>query len=227
MNEKFPTHIAFILDGNRRWAKEHGLPSLIGHERGFNRAKEIIKYSYDKGIKVVTMYCFSKENWSRTKKEVSYLMKLFYQIIASFIDELDEMNIRVVHLGDKSELPKRLADIIEVAEDKTKDNSRMIVQLAMNYSGWDELKRAMNTIVEEKLPVTVENIANCLDTKGQPDPDIIVRTSGEQRLSGFLLWQAAYAELYFTKVYWPDFTTEEFDKVIAEYQKRNRRFGGN
>lgn len=220
-----PTHIAFILDGNRRWAKERGLPTFFGHSKGVERAKEIIEHAYTRNIPVISMYCFSKENWSRAKKEVGYLMRLFSKFLLDNIDDFHEKGVRLVHLGEMAGLPASLANSLTRAIEKTKDNEKMVVQLALNYTGRDEIRRAVEKMVGDQLPVTIENIESSLDTCKLPDPDMIVRTSGEQRLSGFLIWQAAYAELYFPPIHWPDFTPEEFDKALSEYQSRQRRFG--
>lgn len=227
MNNQIPAHIAFILDGNRRWAKEQGLPAFSGHAAGLKRAKEIIDYAHRKGIKVITMYCFSIENWNRSEKEVNYLMQLFNSFITKNIDEFNEKGFRLIHLGRQEELPKTLAKNLQKAMDQTKNNDKMVVQLAINYTSRDEINRAVERLVNNDLQITVENITDNLDTAGQPDPDLIIRTSGEQRLSGFLLWQAAYSEFYFSKVHWPAFTPAEFDNALAEYKERQRRFGGD
>jgi undecaprenyl diphosphate synthase len=227
MSNIIPKHIGFILDGNRRWAKERGITPFQGHYAGFKRAKEIIEYADSQGLEAITMYCFSKENWSRSKEEVDYLMDIFTNFVKKYLDKMHAENRRLKHLGDINGLPKKLATVIAKALEKTKDNTGMVIQLALNYTGQDEIKRALEKLVEKKLPITVENITDNLDTAGVPDPDLIVRTSGEQRLSGFLLWQSTYSEFYFPEVHWPDFTTEEFDKAVSEFSKRQRRFGGN
>ena len=227
MSNIIPKHIGFILDGNRRWAKERGITAFQGHYAGFKRAKEIIEYADSQGLEAITMYCFSKENWSRSKEEVDYLMDIFTNFVKRYLDKMHAKNRRLKHLGDINGLPKKLATVIAKALEKTKDNTGMVIQLALNYTGQDEIKRALEKLVEKKLPITVENITDNLDTAGVPDPDLIVRTSGEQRLSGFLLWQSTYSEFYFPEVHWPDFTTEEFDKAVSEFSKRQRRFGGN
>ncbi len=225
MNECLPLHVGFILDGNRRWAKSQGISKTIGHAKGINQAKKIVKYAAKLGIKIVSLYGFSKENWNRPKQEVEYLMKLFNDFINKNIDELDKDGVKVTFLGDIGGLPDFLQKSIKKALDLTRSNTKLLVQFALNYTGRDEIVRAVNRILEQNLPVTDENISKNLDSEGSPDPDLIIRTSGEQRLSGFLLWQSAYSELYFTNVAWPDFTPEEFDKAISEYQNRERRFG--
>jgi len=225
MNESLPFHVGFILDGNRRWAKSKGISKSIGHAKGINQAKKIVKYAGKLGIKMVSLYGFSKENWNRPKQEVEYLMKLFNEFISKNIDELHKDGVKVKFLGDIAGLPDFLQQNIKKALDLTCDNSKLIVQLALNYTGRDEIVRAIKKIVSQNLPVTDENISKNLDTEGSPDPDLIIRTSGEQRLSGFLLWQSTYSELYFTNVAWPDFTSDEFDKALSDFKSRQRRFG--
>ncbi len=227
MSNLVPKHIGFILDGNRRWAKVNGVTTLQGHNAGFKRAKEIIDYAASQGLEAVTMYCFSKENWNRAKEEVDYLMDIFTNFVKEYLDDLHGKNMKLSHLGDITGLPKKLAETIVRAVEKTKNNTGMVVQLALNYTGKDEIKRAVEKIVENKMPITIENISDNLDSSGISDPDLIVRTSGEQRLSGFLLWQSAYSEFYFPEVHWPDFSPKEFDKAVEEFGKRQRRFGGN
>ncbi len=225
MNESFPLHVGFILDGNRRWAKAKGLTKTLGHMRGVNRAKKIVKHAAKLGIQIVSLYAFSKENWNRPKEEVGYLMKLFNDFLEKNVRELHKEDIRLRFLGDISGLPDFLQKNIKNALELTKENKRMTVQLALNYTGRDEIVRAVKKVVSQKLPINEENINNFLDTGGAHDPDLIIRTSGEQRLSGFLLWESAYSELYFTKIAWPDFTDSEFEKAIEDYKNRQRRFG--
>lgn len=222
-----PRHIAFILDGNRRWAKERGLPKLVGHQKGFLRAKEIISHADKQGLEAITLYCFSKENWKRDNEEVNYLMRIFQNMIDKNIERFHLKKLVIKHIGDKDGLPVALVNSLKRAESLTRMNSGMIVQIAINYTGRDEIARALNKIISLKRKPNEELISENLDTSGTVDPDLIVRTSGEQRLSGFLLWQASYAELYFPKVHWPDFDKNEFDKAIREFAKRQRRFGGN
>jgi undecaprenyl diphosphate synthase len=228
-NEKIiPIHVAFILDGNRRWAKERGLPTFFGHKKGMENAKKIVLYAQKVGLKVITMYAFSTENWSRSEKEVNYLMKLFENYLDKYIDEYHKRGIKFKHIGSLKELPVSLQKKLKNAIELTKNNKGLIANLALNYGGRDEIKRAVQKLVSKGIKIEdidLDLISENLDTAGLPDPDLIVRTSGEHRTSGFLIWQAAYAELYFPKIHWPDFNEKEFDKAIAEFNKRQRRFG--
>lgn len=228
-NEKIiPSHIAIILDGNRRWAKERGLPTFFGHRKGMDNAKKIVLYAQKAGVKVITMYAFSTENWSRSEKEVNYLMKLFENYIDKYIDDYHKRGIKFRHIGSLKELPASLQKKLKNAIELTKNNTGIVANLALNYGGRDEIKRTVQKLVEDGVrakDITTDLINENLDTAGLPDPDLIIRTSGEQRTSGFLIWQGAYSELYFPKVHWPDFNEKEFDKAIAEFNKRQRRFG--
>jgi len=228
-NEKtIPSHVAIILDGNRRWAKERGLPTFFGHRKGMDNAKKIVLYAQKVGVKVITMYAFSTENWSRSEKEVNYLMKLFENYIDKYIGDYHKRGIKFRHIGSLKELPASLQKKIKNAIELTKNNKGIIANLALNYGGRDEIKRTMQKLMNQGIKaeeVTLDLISENLDTAGLPDPDFIIRTSGEQRTSGFLTWQGAYSELYFPKVSWPAFDTKEFDKAIAEFNKRQRRFG--
>ncbi len=220
-----PIHIGFIMDGNRRWSKTKGLLKSVGHAQGANVAKKLVAYAVEKNIKIVSFYNFSKENWSREKSEVDYLMDLFTKFFNSNIDGFHKLGVKLRFLGDKNGLPQKLIEAIEKGTEKTKNNLGTIVQIAMNYSGRDELVRAIKRIVAVNGEITEDNICNNLDSAGVSDPDLIIRTSGEQRLSGFLLWQAVYSEFYFTEVAWPDFTPDELDKAITAFKNRKRRFG--
>ncbi len=223
-----PSHIAIVLDGNRRWAKERGLPTFFGHKKGMDNAKKIVLYAQKVGVKVITMYAFSTENWSRSEKEVSYLMKLFENYIDKYIGDYHKRGIKFRHVGSLKELPKSLQEKIKNAIELTKNNKGIIANLALNYGGRDEIKRAVQKLVNKGVKaeeINLDLISENLDTAGLPDPDLIIRTSGEQRTSGFLIWQGAYSELYFPKVHWPDFNEKEFDKAMAEFNKRQRRFG--
>ncbi len=227
-NLKIPEHIAIILDGNRRWAKAKGLPTFFGHKKGMENAKKIVLHAQKMGVKVITMYGFSTENWSRSEKEVGYLMKLFEKYIDTNIADYKKRGIRFRHIGSLKELPVSLQEKIKHAIELTKDCTGIIANMALNYGGRDEIKRAVQKIIKlgiKASEVDFETISRNLDTAGLPDPDLVIRTSGEQRTSGFLLWQGAYSELYFPKVEWPDFDTDQFDKAIAEFNKRQRRFG--
>ena len=226
--KELPYHIGFIVDGNRRWAKEKGLATFIGHKKGVERIEEIVKYAQDLGIKIVTIYAFSTENWKRSKREVSYLMKLFENFAIHKTKEANKREIRIRILGNFERLPTSLQKVLEKAKNLTKDNQKIIVNVALSYGGRDEIVRsfrkltALGTKLEE---ITEELISRNLDTAGLPDPDFIVRTSGEQRLSNFLPWQSTYSELYFPKVYWPDFDKTQLDIAILEFQNRRRRLG--
>ena len=223
-----PSHVAIILDGNRRWAKERGLPTFFGHRKGMENAKKIVLYAQKVGVKVITMYAFSTENWSRSEKEVNYLMKLFENYIDKYIGDYHKRGVKFRHIGSLKELPASLQKKLKNAIELTKNNKGIIANLALNYGGRDEIKRTVQKLVSRGVKaeeVTLDLISANLDTAGLPDPDLIIRTSGEQRVSGFLIWQGAYSELYFPKTHWPDFGEKEFDKAIEEFNKRQRRFG--
>ncbi len=223
-----PQHIAIVLDGNRRWAEERGMSTFFGHKKGLKNARTIILHAQKAGVKVITMFAFSTENWSRSEKEVDYLMKLFESYIDKNISEYSKYGVKFRHIGSLKELPASLQKKIKSAVELTKNNKGIIASLAINYGGRDEIKRAVQKIVSGGVKaeeITIDMIGENLDTVGLPDPDFIIRTSGEQRTSGFLLWQGAYSELYFPKVYWPDFDEKELDKALAEFDKRQRRFG--
>ena len=228
ISNTLPYHIAIIPDGNRRWAKNKMIPSILGHKKGFDRAMEIIDTCYDHGIRVVTLYGFSTENWNRAKDEVDYLAKLFVNFFDKNIEKFRKKGIRLIHLGEISRFSPDFQDRIQKGVKNTAGNSKMTVQLALNYGGRDEITRAMQSIVKKGIKaedINEETIRSALDSKDIPDPDLIIRTSGEQRLSGFLLWQSAYSELYFRDINWPDFTKAELKKAITEFQHRQRRFG--
>jgi len=225
---EIPQHIAIVPDGNRRWAKSKGLPTLLGHKKGFDRTYEIIAHAQKLGVKVITFYAFSTENWNRARREVDYLMSLFVLFFDKKMAKLNEMGIKLRHLGDISRLSEECADKLKAGIEMTKDNVGLVVQLAINYGGHDELKRAVQKIVSKKYtPEQIDEalISDNLDTAGVADPDLVIRTSGEERLSNFLLWQSAYSELYFPVLAWPDFTRKELDKAIEEYGTRQRRLG--
>lgn len=223
-----PKHIAFILDGNRRWAKMRGLPSFEGHRAGFKIAEKTIEKCFNLGIKYVTMFAFSTENWNRSIEEVSYLMRLYDLMARRLRLRLNKHGIRIQVIGDMTKLPKFLKKSLLKAIEETQYNTKMTVNIALNYGAREELVRATKNLIKKGLKsdeVTEAIIDQELDTRGQPDPDFIVRTSGEHRLSNFLLWQAAYAELYFPSVNWPDFDEKELEKALQEFSRRHRRFG--
>src|SRR3989344_1128136 len=223
-----PNHIAIIPDGNRRWAREHGLPTLEGHRRGFEAARKIVKYARDVGIHTLTLWAFSTENWTRTKEEVSYLMKLYAEMTDKFLDEAVKDEVRVIHLGRKDRIPEFLLKRIKNGEEKTRNFTRNILNIAFDYGGRDEVLRAIGKIRNSNSGIREEkDIEKYLDTADQPypDPDLILRTSGEMRISGLMIWQAAYSELLFLNKHFPEMTTSDIDFAIEEYKRRQRRFG--
>jgi undecaprenyl diphosphate synthase len=227
-NNKIPRHIAFIMDGNRRWAKEKGMPIFLGHKNGAETFKKIINYSANLGVKIITAFAFSTENHNRPKDEVDYLMDLLVSWLDSQFDEMKKNDICFRLIGNRTGVSKKVLEKIEEVEKKTSGNKSLILNFAFNYGGRDELIRAMKKITTQNIKldsITEELIEKNLDLAGLPDPDLIIRTSGEQRLSGFLPWNSAYSELYFPKVYWPDFDESELDKAIDEFNRRQRRFG--
>jgi undecaprenyl diphosphate synthase len=229
MNQK-PSlvHLAIIMDGNRRWAKSKGLPSLEGHRRGYDKMKKVAQWCIDRGIKVLTVYAFSSENWNRTKEEVSYLMDLFRLALSRDISQLDQQGVKVRVIGQIKRLAPDIQKMIKSAEVKTKNNHKLLFNLAVSYGGRPDILQAVKKIAAKKTPakkITEELIAKNLWTQGIADPDLIVRTSGEKRLSNFLTWQSVYSEIMFIKKTWPDFGEKDLDLIIAEYDKRQRRFG--
>ncbi|MDD6930487.1 MAG: polyprenyl diphosphate synthase [Treponema sp.] len=224
-----PVHIGIIMDGNGRWAKLRNLPRTKGHREGLDVAKQIVKAASDLGIKFVTLYTFSTENWKRTQEEVGYLMTLIKKHLSSEFNFYKENKIRIEHIGDMTALPMDVQTEIENAKNDTKDFTGTTVLLAINYGGKDEIIRGIKKLSAQKKDfssITEQDLSLALDTKNIPDVDLLIRTGGELRLSNFLLWQAAYAELIFTDTLWPDYTKEEFIKNIQTFQHRTRRFGG-
>lgn len=224
-----PKHIGFIMDGNRRWAKEKGLPSFEGHRIGLNDGVfKTVEGCLDRGIKHVTLFAFSTENWDRSKDEIAYLIMLFHKMMTDKLEEMNKKGIKVNIIGRLEDWPKGIQEDARKAMDLTQDNHEMTVNVAMSYGGRAEIVDATKRIIADGLKpeeITEAKFAEYTYEAGQPDPEIIVRTSGEQRISGFMLWQSAYSEFYFTDVLWPDFDSKEVDKVIAEYNRRERRFG--
>jgi len=230
--ENLPRHIAIIMDGNGRWAKEKGLPRAFGHREGAKRVREIVKYASDLGIEVVTLFAFSAENWSRPKKEIDIIMRLLDHFLERQVKELDENNARLKIIGRDDVLPSYLRKKIKSAEKKTSGNTGTLMVLALNYGARQEIVDAVKSFASSVLAgkTTIEELDTeafnrYLYTAGLPDPDLLIRTSGEMRISNFLLWQLSYAELYFPKKYWPDFKQKDLEEAIQEYQKRERRFG--
>ncbi|MGX7069673.1 isoprenyl transferase [Gemella bergeri] len=231
--KKIPTHVAIIMDGNGRWAKKRNMPRIKGHYEGMQTVKKITKYASKLGIKYLTLYAFSTENWARPKEEVSYLMDLPEKMFNSFMPELMENNVKIKVIGVVEQLPENTQKAVLNAIEQTKNNTGLRLIFALNYGSKDEIvsavKKIASDVKNEKCDVSDINadiISNNLYTKGTPDPDLLIRTSGEQRISNFLLWQVAYSEFLFTKVAWPDFTEAEFYNALLVYQSRDRRFGG-
>ncbi len=227
-----PKHIAIIMDGNGRWAKEKGLPRSAGHRAGINRVKEVVKAASKLGIKVVTLFAFSTENWARPQEEINLLMRALDNFLDSQINELDKNNIRLKVIGADEPIPQRLLAKIKKAQERTEENTGLIFVLALNYGARQEIadaaKKFAAAVVKGEADLEsldAEGFAKYLYTAGLPDPDLLIRTSGEMRISNFLLWQLSYAELYFPKKYWPDFTGKDLEKAIHIYHGRERRFG--
>ena len=231
--ENLPKHIAIIMDGNGRWAKKRFLPRTAGHKAGVETVRTVITECKRLGIKHVTLYTFSTENWKRPALEVETLMTLLQSYLKKEVAELNRNNVKLTAIGDIEKLPKSCLEELKKAMELTKNNDGPNLNLALNYGGRYDITNAVKQISRDienhKLnseSITEETIKNYLSTKSIPDPDLVIRTSGEQRLSNFLLWELAYAELYFTDVYWPDFDEKELQKAIYTYQNRDRRFGG-
>ncbi len=224
--KKLPKHIGFIVDGNGRWAKKRGMPRSFGHKVGLETLKQNIFSSFKLGIQVVSIFGFSTENWNRPQEELDGLFELFTNFLKSGGFDFDTMGIRLNVMGDYTKFPKNLADEIERTLERTKHYTNFVLNLGINYGGQDELVRAVNKLIKQgKTAVTKQDIEDNLYTAGLPKPDLVIRTSGEYRISNFMLWQMAYSELYFTKTYWPDFKFKGLIKALKNYQKRNRRFG--
>ena len=230
---RVPEHVAIILDGNGRWAKKRFLPRNMGHAQGSKTVERIIEDAFDMGIKYLTVYAFSTENWRRPKDEVDALMKLLRDYLKTCIKRANKNNMRVRVIGDVTGLSEDLREKIEQLEEASKGNTGINFTIALNYGSRDEMIRAMKKMAGDLLAgtlkkeeITEDLFAGYLDTKGLPEPDLMIRTSGEQRLSNFMLWQLAYTEFYFTDVLWPDFTKKELKKAVEYYNGRERRFGG-
>lgn len=225
--KKLPQHLAIIMDGNGRWAKRRGFPRNYGHKAGIFAVERTIDYCLKYGIKFLTLFAFSTENWKRDKEEIDGIFQLVRNYIANNRDRFVDDSVKVDYIGTLNPFPEDLVSILEDARKKTEKCNKLTVTLALNYGGRDEILRAINKIINEGHKQVTNNIfEKYLDTKNIPDPDIVVRTSGEQRVSNFLLYQMAYSEFYFPKIYWPDFNERAFIKVLKTYQKRDRRYGG-
>lgn len=231
--EKVPEHVAIIMDGNGRWANRRGLPRIAGHKEGMEVVQRIVRAADKLQIKILTMYAFSTENWKRPKAEVDYLMRLPKMFLDKYLPELIEKNVKVNVIGELSVLPPHTLQAVHQAMEKTKDNTGLLLNFALNYGGRDEIVKAVKQMVDDvtdgkvaKEDITEELFEQYLYTHNFCDPDLIIRTSGEKRISNFLLWQSAYSEFWFTDVLWPDFTEETLKEALQDYQTRIRRFGG-
>lgn len=231
--EKIPAHVAIIMDGNGRWAQKRNLPHMVGHNAGMQAMKEIVKASSALGVKYLTVYAFSTENWKRSSEEVNGIFKLLVLYVERELKELHENNVKVKILGEYEKLPAEAVKSLERSLETTKNNTGLQFNIALNYGGRDEILRAVRKLTQDAEngelgaeEITEDMISENLDTTGIPDPDLLIRTSGEMRLSNYLLWQCAYSEFVFTDVLWPDFSREEYEKTIEIFQNRKRRFGG-
>ena len=222
------SHLAIIMDGNRRWAKRRGLPTLEGHRRGYEKIKALTRWCIEYNISIVTLYAFSTENWNRSKQEVTYLMSLLRLVLEHDVDELDQQGVRLKVIGQRERLAPGLQQLSTKAEATTQKNARLVLQLAISYGGRPEIVEAVRRLISDQVAaeqVTEASVSARLWTAGTADPDLIVRTAGEQRLSNFLTWQSVYTELLFIKKYWPDFTKRDLLAVIEEFSRRQRRYG--
>ncbi len=229
---RLPNHIAIIMDGNGRWARKNALRRLAGHRKGADSVRNVVRSCRRLGIKFLTLYAFSVENWQRPEAEVSALMSLLEDYLRSELQEMNDKDIRLMTIGDVDRFPGKTRKVLLNTVEKTSKNSGMILTLALSYGGRDEIVESVKKVVRDikegrikESDITRENFSNYLYTSDIPDPDLLIRTSGEYRVSNFLLWQLAYAELYFTDILWPDFSEESLFDAVADYQKRERRFG--
>lgn len=226
--DKIPNHLGLILDGNRRWAKEKGLPTLEGHKVGYENLKSITEAAWDRGVKILSAYVFSTENWNRSKKEVNYLMDLLIKVVDKDLRELEEKGAKIVIIGSMDRVGSKVQKAILSVQERTKGNSKGVLALCFNYGGHREISDAMKSIIESDVKtkdINEDLIAEHIYKPEIPPIDLIIRTSGEQRLSNFMLWRAAYSELYFSDKYWPDFTEKDLDDALKDYANRQRRFG--
>lgn len=225
--ENHPKHVAIIMDGNGRWAKKQGKKRMFGHEKGAEVAEKIIEYASNSGVRYLTLYTFSTENWKRPEEEVNFLFKLFIKYLESRMKKIISKGVRMRFSGRIDKMPEDIQFACKRIEEKSKNNNKLDLIMALNYGARQEITDAVNKLIsEEKKEITKEDIKNNLYLPDVPDVDLLIRTSGEKRISNFLLWQIAYSELYFTDVLWPDFDEKEFDKALSEYARRERRFGG-
>jgi undecaprenyl diphosphate synthase len=228
-----PRHVAIIMDGNGRWASQRGLPRAAGHKQGVDAVRRAVRAAADIGIEYLTLYTFSSENWSRPPSEVAFLLELLKRFIRTDVAELHKSGVRITVIGEREGLETGIVEMLEEAEALTRENTRLKLLIAFNYGSRNEITRAARTIARKVADgkiapddITPAVLANHLDTGGMPDPDLLIRTGGEQRLSNYLLWQCAYAEFVFIPEYWPEFNAELLQRAIAEFQSRDRRFGG-
>lgn len=225
---RLPVHIAMVMDGNGRWAAKRGLPRLAGHRAGTENLRRVIRACVEFGIKYLTIYAFSTENWGRPKEEVDGLMQILADVIDRELEELNEEGAQLHHIGHLDRLSPELRAKVQHAVEVTRNNDRLVLNLAFNYGGRDEIVCAIQEMIKEGIrpeDVTPEVVSQHMFTAGMPDPDLIIRTSGEMRMSNFLTWQSAYSEWYFTPTYWPDFDRDELRKALVEYSRRDRRYG--
>lgn len=221
-------HVAIIMDGNRRWAKERNLPTAYGHKKGVESLKNILRACNDFGIEYLTVYAFSTENWKRTQEEVNFLMDLISVTLSNELEEMHKENVQIHFIGDLTRLSDKLQKTLQNATDKTKNNDGVKLQIAINYGARDELVNAVKQIVKSDInaeDITAETISKYLYTSNIPDPDLLIRTGGEKRISNYLLWQIAYSEVIIFDTYWPDFGKQELNNAIEEFVKRQRRYG--
>jgi len=232
-DDNIPEHVAIIMDGNGRWARERGLPRVAGHKEGIDSVQKVVRSAVEHRVKILTLYAFSTENWKRPKPEVEFLMRLPKEFLHIYLPELIEMNVKITTIGDFDSLPVHTKKVIKYAKDQTVNNDGLLLNFALNYGSRFEIMHAIKQVVNdlEQGDIQIDDIdeqafSKYLYTDYIKDPDLLIRTSGEQRLSNFLLWQLAYTEFWFTNVLWPDFDEQLFSKAIADYQKRKRRYGG-
>ena len=223
---RLPKHVGIIIDGNGRWAKKRGLPRTVGHDAGFDNLTKILNHAFELNIDTISVFCFSTENWNRPQKEVDHLMEIFRKAFDSELNEIFESDTRLFVSGDYTRLPKDIADRVEKLLEDTKDHKSHKLNICVNYGSHDEILRAVNNMIKDGVKEVNKEIFNSyLYTAELPPLDFIIRTSGEQRLSNFMLWQAAYAELYFDEIKWPSFSNKRLDKALIDFQNRDRRYG--
>ena len=232
MSQKIPQHVAIVMDGNGRWAESRGLPRIEGHRVGVEVVRAIVQICLEKHISVLSLFAFSRENWARPLDEVEFLMGLFLSVIGHEVDSLNEQGVSLRFIGDRSQLSKTLCDQMEAAEALTCNHQKLILNIAVNYTGRWDIVQATKTLIDNALlgkqssaDLNEALFNSCLSTSAVPDPDLLIRTGGEQRISDFYLWQIAFTEFYFTDVQWPEFTADEFERALSEYGNRERRYG--